>query len=51
MAITLLIIGAGSRGKTYAAYALEHPDLARVVGVAEPREFSYAHGRETPDSF
>ncbi len=39
MAITLLIIGAGSRGKTYAAYALEHPDLARVVGVAEPREF------------
>jgi predicted dehydrogenase len=37
--VTLLIIGAGSRGKTYAAYALEHPDLARVVGIAEPREF------------
>ncbi|HEY4385408.1 MAG TPA: Gfo/Idh/MocA family oxidoreductase [Ktedonobacteraceae bacterium] len=39
MAITLLIIGAGSRGKTYASYAVEHPDLAIVVGVAEPREF------------
>lgn len=47
MAITLLIIGAGSRGKTYAAYALEHPDLARVVGVAEPREFVRAWPRNT----
>jgi predicted dehydrogenase len=37
--VELLIIGAGSRGKTYAKYAIEHPDLARVVGVAEPREF------------
>ena len=34
---TLLILGAGSRGSTYAAYALAHPDRARVVGVAEPR--------------
>jgi predicted dehydrogenase len=37
--VKLLIIGAGSRGKTYARYAIEHPDVARVVGVAEPREF------------
>lgn len=33
----LLIIGAGSRGSTYASYAQEFPDQARVVGVAEPR--------------
>lgn len=37
--VTLLIIGAGGRGSEYAAYATEHPDLAKVVGVAEPREF------------
>lgn len=43
MPVTLLIIGAGSRGKNYAAYALEHPELARVVGVAEPREFFRTH--------
>ena len=34
----LIIIGAGSRGSRYAAYALEHPDEATIVGVAEPRE-------------
>jgi predicted dehydrogenase len=37
--VELLIIGAGSRGTTYGGYATQHPDLARVVGVAEPREF------------
>ncbi|QBD80565.1 Gfo/Idh/MocA family oxidoreductase [Ktedonosporobacter rubrisoli] len=37
--VDLLIVGAGSRGNIYASYATEHPDLARVVGVAEPREF------------
>jgi predicted dehydrogenase len=41
--VTLLIVGCGERGAGYARYALEHPDLARVVGVAEPR----AHHRET----
>ncbi|MGY5874268.1 MAG: Gfo/Idh/MocA family oxidoreductase [Candidatus Thorarchaeota archaeon] len=35
----LIIAGAGDRGTIYATYALEHPDKARVVGVAEPREF------------
>jgi len=40
--VELLIIGAGSRGTTYGNYATQHPDLARVVGVAEPREF-YRH--------
>lgn len=46
---TLIIIGAGSRGTTYASYALEHPDRARIVAVAEPRRewrerFARAHG-------
>ena len=37
--VSLIIIGAGSRGGSFARFAFEHPDLARVVGVAEPREF------------
>jgi predicted dehydrogenase len=37
--VKLLVIGAGSRGTCYGKYAVEHPELARVVGVAEPRDF------------
>jgi len=37
--VKLLIVGAGSRGAVYSAYALEYPEQARVVGVADPREF------------
>ena len=36
---TLLIIGAGSRGSGFGRFAANNPDLARVVGVAEPRPF------------
>jgi len=36
--IKLIIIGAGSRGTGYAQYALEHPEQAQIVGVAEPRK-------------
>jgi len=36
--VTLAVIGAGSRGRTYAAYARARPELAKVVAVAEPRE-------------
>jgi predicted dehydrogenase len=35
--VTLLIIGAGGRGRGYAAFAQEHPDRVRIAGVAEPR--------------
>lgn len=35
----LLIVGAGSRGTTYAANARQHPHQAVVVGAAEPRDF------------
>ncbi|KAF8743796.1 hypothetical protein AX14_000212 [Amanita brunnescens Koide BX004] len=34
--ITLAIIGCGRRGKTYASYALDHPDLCKVTAIAEP---------------
>jgi predicted dehydrogenase len=37
--IRLAVIGAGSRGSTYANYALEHPEELEVVAVAEPRDF------------
>lgn len=37
--ITLAVIGAGNRGgDAYAGWSLHHPDQARVVAVADPRE-------------
>ncbi|MHA2233178.1 MAG: Gfo/Idh/MocA family protein [Candidatus Hodarchaeales archaeon] len=36
--VKVIIVGAGDRGTTYAAYASEFPDRAQIVGVAEPRE-------------
>lgn len=38
MPLKAIVIGAGSRGMTYAGYALEHPDRLDVIAVAEPRE-------------
>jgi predicted dehydrogenase len=35
--VSLLIVGAGSRGATFAGWARRRPDAARVVAVAEPR--------------
>jgi len=35
--VTIAIAGAGARGTTYARFAAERPDRARVVAVAEPR--------------
>lgn len=35
----LIVIGAGDRGGVYADYAMQHPDRAQIVGVAEPREY------------
>lgn len=37
--VKLIIVGAGDRGTTYTNYAVEHPDWAEVVGVAEPRQY------------
>ena len=35
--ITAVILGAGSRGCTYASYAKEHPEELKIVAIAEPR--------------
>ena len=35
--ITAVVLGAGSRGFTYAGYAKAHPEALQVVAVAEPR--------------
>ena len=45
--VTILIVGAGNRGKGYARHALDQPGQLRVVGVAEPRAF---HRNEVRDS-
>jgi predicted dehydrogenase len=51
--VTLVAVGAGSRGAgAYGEWALRHPDLAKVVAVAEPRavrreRFARAHGATT----
>jgi len=50
--VDLIIVGAGNRGTGYATYALAHPERARVVGVAEPRDayrkkFVATHGIPT----
>jgi len=36
--ISIIIIGAGGRGSTYARYADMNPNEARIVGVADPRQ-------------
>lgn len=36
--VRLAIVGAGGRGRIYAQFAKEHPQQARVVAVAEPRQ-------------
>ncbi len=36
--VTGVIIGAGNRGQGYASYALEYPEIFKVVAVAEPKE-------------
>lgn len=37
--VTLIVAGAGNRGTVYSQYAVQHPDKAKVVSVADPRDF------------
>ncbi len=37
--VKIIICGAGSRGNIYASFASLYPDKAKVIGVAEPRDF------------
>jgi predicted dehydrogenase len=53
--ISIVVAGAGNRGTGYARWALEHPDRARVVAVAEPRDlrrarFAAEHGIPAADA-
>lgn len=34
--LSMIVIGAGGRGRTYTGFANKHPDMYEVVGVAEP---------------
>lgn len=34
--VTIAVVGAGGRGRGYAAYCLDHPEAGKVVAVAEP---------------
>ncbi len=37
--VTLIVAGAGGRGSGYAGFAKHRPQEAKIVGVAEPRDF------------
>jgi len=37
--VEMIVAGAGDRGFVYASYAMAHPDRARIIGVAEPRDY------------
>jgi predicted dehydrogenase len=36
--VSVLLVGAGSRGSAFARFLGDNPDLGRLVGVAEPRQ-------------
>ncbi len=49
MQVKLAVVGVGGRGRAYARWALEHPEIATIVAVAEPRRhvreaFADLHG-------
>jgi predicted dehydrogenase len=52
MTVSLALVGAGNRGRTYASWIAAHPERARLVAVADPdpdRRASVRAGREYDD--
>ena len=47
--VDLLVIGAGSRGAAYSSFTNKFPERARIVGVAEPREYRRTMMQEAYD--
>lgn len=47
MSVRFLLVGAGSRGSTYAENAVIQDDKAEIIGVAEPRDFFRNRAMET----
>jgi hypothetical protein len=37
--VRMILVGAGSRGWVYASHVRDHGESARLVAVAEPRDF------------
>jgi hypothetical protein len=37
--VTAIIVGAGHRSMAYADFSLRHPDMLKIVGVADPDKF------------
>ena len=46
MSVKILLVGAGSRGSTYAENAVIQDDASEIVGVAEPREYFRNRAKE-----
>lgn len=38
--VSVIVVGAGSRGENYSHFESLHPDRMKVVGVADPRKFA-----------
>ena len=36
--VTAIVVGCGNRGEVYSTYALKHPDLFAIVGIAESKD-------------
>lgn len=47
--VTAIVVGAGGRGMTYAAFSQAHPDRLKIVGAAEPREWNRQYMANTYD--
>ena len=50
--ITAIVLGASGRGKLYGDFSLEHPELLKITGIAEPVEIrneQYAKKYNVPD--